>query len=189
MRESTRRKYARYKRDTLHYGGQYRNSRLGRSIPRPFKPRVATHFAHRSSHARGRWSFRLPKNLELISEILSRFSARYGVRISNQCIHFNHFHIAMNVPSRKSYKYFLNSVSAAIALGVTGASRANPLKSSFWDGRPFTRVTTDELNAAVLHDYIEINKLETAGISRKVAKQMVAENKHFEFWKKKGRKR
>jgi hypothetical protein len=55
-------------------------------------------------------------------------------------------------------------------MAITGASRWKPLKTKFWDYRPFTRVVRGLRALLGLRDYIEINQMEGYGYDRSEAR-------------------
>jgi hypothetical protein len=77
----------------LAYGGTYLKSRQGRARGRPLTFAHTMHFVLRSSHARGDWSFRKPRNYDRVHGILRRFAAKHGVTIRKTAVHLNHLHL------------------------------------------------------------------------------------------------
>lgn len=153
------------------YGGDLLRTRKGRQGPRPVSVYDSMHFVLRSTQAKGKWSFRAPKNFQRIEKILKTFAARHGVEIINYAINFNHVHFSAYVSSINGYKKFIRAVTGAIAMAVTGMSRWNPLDVKFWDRRPFSRIVRGHTEEVALDDYIEINKYEAKGFRREEARR------------------
>jgi REP element-mobilizing transposase RayT len=128
------------------------------------------HLVLRSSHAKGAWSLRRPKNFQETEKILQAFAQKHGVVLKKRVIHLNHIHLHVLLSSSRGYKRFIRAVSAAIAMRVTGMSRWNRLKIRFWDRRPFSRIVVGGREELALKDYLEINELETLGCSRQEAR-------------------
>jgi REP element-mobilizing transposase RayT len=161
-----------YPSNIKEYGGALQTTRKGRQGPRPVSVYDSMHFVVRSTHAKGKWSFRTPKNFQRIEKILRSFTLKHGVDIYSQAIHFNHLHIHAKVSSVKGYKRFIRAITAAIAMAVTGMSRWNPLDLKFWDRRPYSRIVRGLAEEVRLQDYIEINKYEANGYSRSEARRL-----------------
>jgi hypothetical protein len=165
------------KKENKSYGGVLLKTRKGRFGPRPLDTRNTMHLVLRSTKATGEWSFKKPKHERKISEIVSRFSKKYGIKILLLANVGNHLHFQIKLSNRFSYAPFIRAVSAAIAMAVTGASRWSPLikeaKGRFWDYRPFTRVIQGFKAFLNLRDYIKINQLEGLRVNRRIARVLV----------------
>jgi REP element-mobilizing transposase RayT len=154
------------------YGGELLNTRKGRSRGRPLSTKATMHLVLRSSQAKGKMSFRNFK--KEITEILGKFSLKYGVKIVSFANVGNHLHLQIKLSNRFAYKPFIRAVTSAIAMKVSGRNRwttpSNKKDEKFWDLRPFTRVIEGLKAFLTLRDYIEINQLEGFGYSRGDAK-------------------
>lgn len=162
------------KNSTKAYGGELLKTRKGRSTPRPLDTRNTLHLVLRSTKATGQWSFIRSKNKNRITQIVSKFSSKYGIKILSLANVGNHLHFQIKLSNRLAYFPFIRAVTAAIAMAVTGSSRWSPLKQSakdkFWDYRPFTRVVESFRGFLNLRDYIRINQLEGLGYRRNEAR-------------------
>jgi REP element-mobilizing transposase RayT len=136
------------------------------------------HMVLRSTKAKGAWSFKSPKNERRIRELVKKFATKNVVRVLSMANVGNHLHFQIKLSNRHTYKPFIRGLTAAIAMAVSGASRWNPLKKTakdrFWDYRPFTRIVQSYRAFLTLKDYIHINEIEGDGISRYVAKWIIA---------------
>ncbi len=162
------------KKKKTEYGGEYLKTREGRSGGRPLSTKSTMHIVLRSTKATGTKSFyrfRVP-----ITEILTKFSERYGVKIVTFANAGNHLHLQIKLSNRYAYFKFIRAVTAAIAMKVGGHNRwsvnSAPAKSDrkFWDRRPFSRVVESFKAYLNLKDYIRINQLEGEGYCRKGAR-------------------
>ncbi len=162
---------AKHIQSRLEYGGIYSRRRFDRSRPRPVSSRHTLHLVLRSSKARGPWSFTKNRNRVRIQEILQKFSRRHGVQVVRLGIVGNHVHLHIKLAKTAVYKPFIRATTSAIAMAVTGASRwSNALKEGkFWDLRPYTRLVIGEKAKNTLNDYIEVNRLEGFGMTRREA--------------------
>jgi REP element-mobilizing transposase RayT len=157
------------------YGGQYRNTRKGRSRPRPISCRHSMHLVLRSTRARGHWSFWRSHNNRRIEAILAKFSGRHGVRIISKANVGNHLHLHIRLFRISGYKRFIRAVTGAIAMAITGKSRWShdlAFKQKFWDLRPFTRLVIGRRDFSNVKNYIRINQLEGLGYPRTAARAM-----------------
>lgn len=167
-----------FKKSEYAYGGELLKKRKARTNGRPLVTKQTMHLVLRSSLAKGKWSFLLPKNKESIRNILKKFASKYGVRLLHGANVGNHIHLEIQLTNRHAYKPFIRAVTAAIAMKITGVSRWVSKESvgikKFWDLRPFTRVIVGWRSRLYLKDYIKINYLESRGVRREVARQLIA---------------
>jgi REP element-mobilizing transposase RayT len=133
------------------------------------------HLVLRSSKATGDWSFKKRAHERKIVELLNKFSRRHGVHVYNLANVGNHLHFHIKLSRRHSYFRFIRALTAAIAMAVTGSSRWNPLKSKFWDHRPFTRIVQGYRQFLTLKNYININIFEGMGFPRSHARLVLSE--------------
>ncbi len=116
-------KFQHLKSSNSAYGGVLRNTRKGRSGPRPLAVRHSMHLVLRSSLAKGEWSFRKPKNAKKIDLIIQKFSTKYGVSIHSMANVGNHLHLHIGLGTRYAYTPFIRAITSAIAMAVTGRTR------------------------------------------------------------------
>lgn len=157
------------------YGGHYRNTRKGRSRPRPISSRHSMHLVLRSTRARGDLSFWRAHNSRRIDSILAKFSKSHGVRIIAKANVGNHLHLHIRLLRISGYKRFIRAVTGSIAMAVSGRSRWNSAsepKQKFWDLRPFTRIVIGRRDFSNVKNYIRINQLEGLGYPRSAARAM-----------------
>jgi len=135
---------------------------------RPVTSKYPMHLVLKSSKAKGEFSFRSAKNLKRVRHIVDQHCRRYGVKLHEFSNNFNHLHILAKFPSRPIYVRFIRSLSGALALAVTGASKSKNLKQilggKFWDFRPFTRIVIGNRAYRIARDYVILNQLEQLGM-------------------------
>jgi hypothetical protein len=162
------------KNEPKAYGGSLLKTRAGRSRPRPLETRTTMHLVLRSSKAKGPWSFKQTKNEKRIREIVSKFSAKHGVKVLSLANVGNHLHFQIKLSNRYTYRPFIRATTAAIAMAITGASRWKPLKTKasdrFWDRRPFTRIVHGLRAFLDLRDYVRLNQMEGEGMPREIGR-------------------
>lgn len=167
------------------FGGSLMTTRAGRAKPRSVSTRETMHVVLRSTHARGEWSFRRPRNESRVQRIVAGATHKYGVKLISLANVGNHLHMQLKFGSRQGYLRFIRVVTGAIAKHVMSAACADDSRTvvrkrgerggrfHFWDRRPFTRIVVS-LNAILnLRDYVAINRLEGAGFNRDFARYLI----------------
>jgi REP element-mobilizing transposase RayT len=134
------------------------------SSKRPIDSKKALHLVLRSSWATGASSFK-HKNYEAqIWEIISTHAERTGVRIFEFANGGNHLHLLIRAKHRDDYNCFIRIVSGLIARLVGKSERGKPLKTKFWDSRPFTRIVSfAKREFSIAKVYLLRNTLEAIG--------------------------
>lgn len=128
---------------------------------RPLSTKKAMHVVIRSSQATGPWSFkRFDKEIE---RILNSAAKRFGVRVYSFANAGNHLHLIIKLGNRFTYAGFIRSITGAIALKVTRASKLKKLKQRFFDRRPYSRVVEWGRAFRIAKDYVQLNFLEAIG--------------------------
>ena len=167
------------KKQPLAYGGELLKTREGRSTGRTIVTKDTMHLVLRSSLAHGEWSFSRPDNKTKLKTLISKFSSKYFVKVISVAFVGNHLHFHVQFLKQRLYAPFIRALTAAIAMAVSGASRwkKNVLKDRrFWDYRPYTRVVKSYKAFLNLKDYININKYEGVGYTRKQARYLVMQD-------------
>lgn len=152
----------------LFYGGSKR-AKLSERKVRPLSSKDPVHLVLRSTKAKGVFGFGHQRNLRRVNEIVRAHCERYGVKLIEYSNNFNHLHLLVKFGSRAVYVRFIRSLTGALALAVSGASKMKSLKqifgeSGFWDFRPFTRVVRSWRGYRVVRDYVVLNQLEALEI-------------------------
>lgn len=168
------------------YGGILLKKSKNRTYARPISTSQTMHLVLRSSKAVEDMSFKAPQNRQAIEKIISRFSAKYGIRIISLANVGTHLHFHVKIAKRRGYLCFIRAITAAIAMHVSGKNRWTIMKTAkatskdmirrdkFWDYRPFTRIVDGFRAFLNLRDYIQINQLEGLGVPRQQARFMLA---------------
>ena len=119
------------------------------------------HVVLNSSKARGRWAFLDSRNLRKVERWLAVFASKYGVRVYQKAINWNHLHLVVRFPNRESYCGFIRALSGTIPKVVFEFSNSI---ESFWDCRPFTRVIEWGRDYRGTCSYVHRNTLEALGM-------------------------
>ncbi len=136
---------------------------------RPVSSKHPMHLVLKSTKAKGRFGFGTTKNSQAIRKLVDAHCSRYGVKCIQYSNNFNHLHLMLKFPSRAVYLRFIRSLTGAIALAVSGASKLTSLKAifggaKFWDFRPFTRIVYGWRGYSIARDYVLLNRLEALEI-------------------------
>ncbi len=118
-----------------------------RKSARPIYTKRAMHLVLKAAE------FRLKKNEHFIRVEVGRAAKKWGVSIYQYAIASDHIHLLIRVPTRRSYRYFIQRISGVIALKLN-------LK---WAFRPFTRVVEWGLGYKRAKNYIRMNFFEAMG--------------------------
>lgn len=126
------------------------------------------------------------KRQRRIESLVRGRAAAEGIRVYDFANVGNHLHIVIRVPSRRAYKSYVRALGGLIARQVLGAERGKPqlgqrtpgsdVISRFWDARPYTRIVTWGRDYAQLKSYVELNRMEAAGIDRATAAVWLGNN-------------
>lgn len=156
----------------LAYGGDLLKTRKGRSTPRPLDTIKSIHLVLRSSKAHGTWSFATKENRPKIKNLVAKFSRRYRIKVYSFANVGNHLHLHIKLSSEKFYAPFIRALTGTIATAISQkfrwSMRKGPLR--FWDRRPYTSIVTTKKYFFTLRDYIQINKLEGYGLTKRQAR-------------------
>ncbi|RYZ72303.1 MAG: hypothetical protein EOP05_11155 [Proteobacteria bacterium] len=155
-------------RNELRFGGSLTRKLIGRTA-RPISSKEPMHLVLKSTKATGRFSFGHKSNVRKVNDLVRYQCKKYGVKLIEYSNNFNHLHLLLKFPSRAIYLRFIRSLTGALALLVSGASKLKSLKSifggkGFWDFRPFTRVVKSFKGYRVARDYVVLNQLEAMDI-------------------------
>jgi putative transposase len=150
------------------FGGSLSTKRRFRTA-RPVSTKESMHLILKSSVAKGRFSLRAGDNFQKIDAIVKRNCAKFGVKLLKYSNNFNHLHFHVKLSSRVLYKRFVRSVSAHIAMSVSGACKSKSMyqavgQKTFWDRRPFSRIVRGWRGFKIVSDYVKLNQLEAEQI-------------------------
>ena len=152
---------------SLAHGGELRKKRSGRGA-RPLSSKEPLHLVIKGTLARKEWSFRLPKNHKIVSELIYKLSNLYGIRIEQKAIANDHIHFVLRVKNRALYKRFIRRLSGQIAQRVvtdaqTSAKSLKALGLKFFKHRPFSRVVRGRKAHQTVIIYVKLNEQEALG--------------------------
>lgn len=144
-----------------------------RKLERPLVANKPVHLVLKSQKAKGQWSFLTPKNQQIVREILTSKSKKFGVRVADFANGGNHLHIKLRFSTRENFQNFLRAVTCLLARKITGAKKGQP-KGKFWEGLAFTRILKSSFEEKQLKVYFEANRMES--IKGPVARQRFLDN-------------
>ncbi len=146
-----------------------------RKEARPFDPRKAIHVVLRSKKARGEWSMLSPRYKNVIKQTVYACARKAEVKIYRFANVGNHLHILIKTESnrflsgKRALQAFLRLVTGRVAMEVTGARKANALRTRFWDGLVFTRLVEWGRAYNWVKDYFFQNLLQADGLPKSFA--------------------
>jgi len=174
-----------FKPYTRFFGGQLLHGKRRRQ--RPLSTKEPIHIVLRSSWAKGPFSFLLVKNKKPIERLIASNAKSYGVKVYRQAIVGNHFHLIIQIPSRKAYNRFIRVLSSQVASHVmrslsfkkfqqliydqnagdppSGAEEIQGKGQAFWQFRPWTRVMRWGRDYQTCCRYLLQNTLEALGFT------------------------
>ena len=151
------------------FGGDIKGKR---KIKRPVATKRPMHITMRSERARGTFSMLTRRNPAKVSAIVSLNARCYRVKVFEWVNVGNHIHLLVQAQSREGFANFLRRVTCEIALAVTGARKGNRF-GKFWTGLAFSRIVPWGRGFDTVKRYLELNRLEAAGIPRRHGMQLL----------------
>src|SRR4051812_22546315 len=92
---------------SLIHGGEI--SKGKRKTIRPVSTKRAMHVTMRASQARGKLSFRQPRNLAFIKNLLPCLARKWGLKLYEISINGNHLHFVSKAETRKGFQNFMRT--------------------------------------------------------------------------------
>ena len=173
-----------FKANERFFGGRLLHGRRRRQ--RPLSTKEPIHIVLRSSWAQGPFSFLLIKNKKVIERLIESYAKEYAIKVYGKALVGNHFHLIIQIPSRKSYNRFIRVLSSRIASHVMrqqsfknfqklifnqnagdppGAQEIQGKGQAFWQFRPWTRVMHWGRDFQICRKYLLQNTLEALGFT------------------------
>ena len=174
-----------FKSGERFFGGRLLHGRRRRQ--RPLSTKEPIHIVLRSSWAQGIFSFLLIKNKKPIERLIESYAREHAIKVYGRAIVGNHFHLIIQIPSRKSYNRFIRVLSSRIASHVMrsqsfvnfqklifnqnagdpppGAEEEQGKGQAFWQFRPWTRVLRWGRDFQICRQYLTKNTLEALGFT------------------------
>lgn len=160
-----------HRNTSTSFGGSLLKKKAHRHA-RPVSSKQSMHLVLKSTKATGRYSFRYGQNAANIKQLIESLCSKYGVKLIKFSNNFNHLHLHAKFSSRVTYLRFIRTITAKLAMLVTGTKKSNSLKTifgkkRFWDYRPFSRIVYGFRGWKMAQDYIRLNQLEAEHVVRK----------------------
>ncbi|MGE4130987.1 MAG: transposase [Bdellovibrionales bacterium] len=133
-----------------------------RKLPRPFAKDKLVHGVFKADIRGG---LRFTKHEKTVREILAQVSRRYGVRIKDVAINFNHIHLLWYSRSKEAHTRFIRLFAAELGRYYARLRRQYRIKPGpLWQARPFTRlVSWGRRSLEAVARYIRKNRDEVLG--------------------------
>jgi REP element-mobilizing transposase RayT len=144
------------------HGGEAANGK--RKTARPIDPNRPLHLVIKSEIAGGPLSFSKKKNSTIIRSLLTKYSRKFGVIVSELSINSNHCHLILRVPTRDAYRKFIRALTGQIQQQVTKANKIKSLVGTFFSSSPFTRILEWGRDLRNAIQYVIRNEAEAHGL-------------------------
>lgn len=131
----------------LYYGGSLVKGK--RKVRRPLCSKRPIHLVLKANCKV------LFKNKKTVSELIRKFSKKFGVKVYQSSVQRDHVHFILKIPSRQIYTKFIRSLTGRLA---------KKLGKGMWKLIPFTRITEWGRAFKVLKDYVQMNEREVLGL-------------------------
>lgn len=164
-----------YWKHALNYGGILRKKRLGRS-ERPLSSKQPLHLVFKANKKAIRTgTLRSPYNRSIIARIIKKYSQKFGIKIEQFTVQFDHIHFLIRSTHRFRYQYFFRVIAGQIAQQLEKAGALNAVTNTpnctqncesstgLWLLRPFTRVIKGYKAYAIVKNYVQLNEAEARG--------------------------
>jgi putative transposase len=143
-------------------GGSLRNSRAGRKA-RVLSSKDPLHLVFKANKDCVKSGLRSYKRYFLILKLLQKYALKFGVKIEQTSIQYDHIHILLRAPRRSNYFSFFRVLAGQIAQefmkqGLNQSVTDTPKK--LWKQRPFSRVVKGYKAYKVVRNYIQLNEAE-----------------------------
>lgn len=145
------------------HGGDFRKGK--RKTARPIATKRLMFVTVRSTRARGAWS--LLKREREVQARVQETAKRFRVRIYRFVNVGNHIHLVARAARREDFQNFLRVFPQAVMFLITGARKGNPV-GKFWNLVAWSRIVEWGKDWDGVKKYIEKNRLEAAGMPRKL---------------------
>lgn len=102
-------------------------------------------------------------HIERVRTVVSIAAEKNHVKIEQFANVGNHLHLLIRVKTRDGFKNFLRTITARIAILVTGAVKGRPF-GKFWDHLAFSRIVEWGRDLIGTREYLTKNQFEGEGI-------------------------
>ncbi len=148
------------------HGGKF--ARGKRKCARPITTKEPMHIVLKSSKACGQYNMLRKVNLICVENVVRYYAKINYIKIYNYANVGNHLHILVRTKSREGFKRFLKTITARIAVIVTGAKKGTAF-GKFWDDLAFTRIVKWGRDYVGTQLYLTKNLFEGDGIVMELA--------------------
>ncbi|MBI2606208.1 MAG: transposase [Deltaproteobacteria bacterium] len=150
-----------FEKSPTRHGGKHSVGK--RKKYRPIATKKSMHLVLRASKAIGTRSMLSRAHAERIRAVIDAAAAQNHVAVAQFANVGNHLHLLIRAKTRDGFKNFLRTVTARIAILVTGAVKGRPF-GKFWDHLAFSRIVEWGRDLIGTREYLTKNQFEGEGI-------------------------
>lgn len=147
-----------FKNQSRAFGGSLLTGK--RKARRPLSTKHPVHLILKSELAKG--NLRFTAHRFVIERIFSKLSRRYGIKVYDIAVNFDHIHTVISFKSINSYKSWIRHLTSEIVR--TLSQRAQNQLKEFFTHRPYTRIISWGKDFKGVLDYLILNKMEIFGL-------------------------
>ena len=152
-------------RHQFSYGGSLRRKRAGRGC-RPLSTKEPLHVVFKVRKAKlRRGSLRTPQEYNQVERIISKYAAKFFIKIERKSIQKDHIHLLIRTSRRSRFHHFFRVVAGQVAqrFEKEGLLKVTDTPGGLWLVRPFSRVVRGYRDFKTVVRYIQLNELEACG--------------------------
>lgn len=140
------------------FGGDLlKNKRRSR---RPLNCQLPLHIVFKSQYVVAMGGFRTHENL--IKRLLFKYANKFSIKIYDTAICSNHIHLLVKARHKIELQNFLRCFLGQVAFALKNPDLISE-DTSFWMGRPYTKILSWGQQLDRVLNYIERNRLESVG--------------------------
>lgn len=131
-----------------------------RKAKRPLSTQAPIHLVLKTEKAKGKLAFVSHKSQ--IEKAISIVSKKYGIKVYEKAINFNHIHMVLRLKTLNSYNSWIRVLTSEIVKILSKRTKEN-LKE-FFTHRPYTKIIAWGRQFKRVLDYQILNQLEVVGL-------------------------
>lgn len=147
-----------FKNQSTSFGGSLLQGK--RKTKRPLSTKQPLHLILKSEFAKG--SFRFTAHRSTIENIFSKLCKRYGIKLHDLAVNFDHIHMVISFNSIHSYKGWVRHLTSKIVKEISRRTKVQ-LKN-FFTHRPYSRIVAWGRDLKGVLEYLVLNKMEVFGL-------------------------
>lgn len=147
-----------FKNQSNSFGGSLLAGK--RKSKRPLSTKHPLHLILKSELAKG--PLRFTAHRSTLEKVFSKLSKRYGIKIHDLAVNFDHIHTVISFRNISSYKSWIRHLTSEIVKEIS--LRTKLVLTNFFTHRPYTRVVAWGKDLCGVLEYLVLNKMEVFGL-------------------------